>query len=242
MEDSNHAYAELESLLGYEFFDKELLATALTNPSYKSDHSGEKDVHDNQRLEFLGDAVFGLLSAEQVFYHHTGEDEGCLTMRRSHLASGAALARLARQVGLGAYLILGHGEEMSGGREKDKYLTDTMEAIFGAAWCDGGMDAVREIYNHLNVGQEWTSMDEVFSDNPKGKLQEFCQRKHWGNPEYVLVSVDGPSHLPNYLVRVIVSSGASAEESGRNKHLAEAAAAQKMLIMLREAEQQRKCR
>ena len=228
-------YKPLEAALGYAFKDKGVLRTALTNPSYRSDHSGNPDVKDNQRLEFLGDAVFGLLSAEQVYFQHSRENEGLLTIRRSHLASGIALARLARHINLGQYLLLGNGEERTGGRDKDKFLTDAMEAVFGAAWCDGGLDAVRAIYSHLDVGSHIPSINEVMSDNPKGKHQEFCQQRRWGNPVYILLNAEGPSHKPVYTVRVQVKTGETADATAGSKHRAEALAAEKLLRELESA-------
>ncbi|MBP5510750.1 MAG: ribonuclease III [Kiritimatiellae bacterium] len=226
------SYKPFEAALGYTFKDKGLLRTALTNPSYRSDHSGQPDAEDNQRLEFLGDAVFGLLSAEQVYFQHSREDEGKLTIRRSHLASGVALAKLARNINLGHYLRLGNGEERTGGRNKDKFLTDAMEAVFGAAWCDGGLEAVRAIYSHLDVGSHIPSLTEVMSENPKGKLQEFCQQRHWGNPVYSLLNAQGPSHRPVYTVRVQAKPGETADASAGSKHQAEALAAEKLLRLL----------
>lgn len=232
MSDNGENYELIEAALGYTFKDKGLLRTALTSPSYRSDHAGLPGVKDNQRLEFLGDAVFGLLSAEQVYLQHSREDEGKLTIRRSHLASGAALARLARHINLGRYLLLGNGEERTGGRDKDRFLTDAMEAVFGAAWCDGGLEAVRAIYRHLDVGSNIPSLNEVMSDNPKGKLQEFCQQRRWGNPVYSLLDAQGPSHKPVYTVRVQVKTGEAADASAGSKHQAEALAAEKLLLRL----------
>ena len=120
----------LEALIGYTFKNRALLVTALTNPSYRADHAPER-IEDNQRLEFLGDAVFGLLTAQLVFDRYAADDEGGLTVRRSRLASGRGLADLARRIGLGDFLRLGRGDEAAGGRAKNKALTDAMEAVLG---------------------------------------------------------------------------------------------------------------
>jgi ribonuclease-3 len=224
----------LEVTLGYAFKKRALLETALTNPSYRADHAGEK-VMDNQRLEFLGDAVFGLLTAQQVFERYEDEDEGGLTVRRSHLASGRALAELARRIGLGQYLRLGKGEAANG-RDKDKSLTDAMEAVFGAAWCDGGYKAVKVIFAKLMSDGSEAPLD-VWADNPKGRLQELAQRSAWpDSPSYELVEVSGPDHEPVYTVKAKVHGGHEALGSGRTKRAAEVAAAQALLHVLGEVD------
>ncbi len=224
----------LEKTLGYAFKKRALLVTALTSPSYRADQAPEK-VEDNQRLEFLGDAVFGLLTAQHVFELHAEEDEGGLTVRRSLLASGRALADLARRVGLGAYLRLGKGEEAAGGRDKDRSLTDAMEAVFGAAWCDGGLKAVRAIFARLMPEQAEVVLD-VWDDNPKGGLQELAQRNAWpDSPAYELVSASGPHHAPEYTVKARVAGGHESLGTGRTKRAAEVAAAKALLALLRDA-------
>ena len=223
----------LEKTLGYAFKNRGLLETALTNPSYRADHASE-GLEDNQRLEFLGDAVFGLLTAQQVFERYADEDEGGLTVRRSHLASGRALAGLARRIGLGQYLRLGKGEEAVG-RDKDKSLTDAMEAVFGAAWCDGGLKAVRAIFAKLMAAESVVPLD-VWADNPKGRLQELAQRSAWpDSPAYELLEAAGPNHAPVYTVKAKVCGGHAAVGTGRTKRNAEVAAAQALLRLLDEA-------
>jgi ribonuclease-3 len=224
----------LEKTLGYAFKNRKLLETALTNPSYRADHAGE-GVKDNQRLEFLGDAVFGLLTAQQVYELYADEDEGGLTVRRSHLASGRALAELARRVGLGPYLRLGKGEAASG-RDKDKSLTDAMEAVFGAAWCDGGLKAVKAIFAKLMSDGAQAPLD-VWAENPKGQLQELAQRNAWpASPAYELTEVTGPSHAPAYTVKAKVHGGHEALGTGKTKRAAEVAAAQALLRVLEDAD------
>lgn len=222
---------ELEKALGYTFSDRTLLETALTNPSYRAEREPEV-VADNQRLEFLGDAVFGLLSAQELFARFTEEDEGRLTVRRSHLASRRALAGLARRVGLGAHLRIGRTDELTGGREKDKVLANALEAVFGAAWCDGGLEAVKRVYSVLTSGSVEAPLD-MWADNPKGRLQELAQRHAWpDSPVYETVSAEGPGHAPVYTVRVRVASGHEAVAEGGTKRAAEVAAAEALLRLL----------
>ncbi len=222
----------LEKSLGYAFKDRALLEAALTSPSYRAERRDE-DAADNQRLEFLGDAVFGLLSAEHVFVRHAEEDEGRLTVRRSQLASGRALAALARQVGLGEHLLLSKVDEAAGGRDKDRSLADALEAVFGAVWCDGGLKAARAVFCALVKGLPQVERD-LWEDNPKGLLQEIAQRHAWpDSPAYELAGCEGPAHAPVYTVRVRVASGQQAQGVGHTKRAAEVSAAQALLAALR---------
>ena len=225
----------LEKTLGYHFIDRALLETALTTPSYRADRAADR-VEDNQRLEFLGDAVFGLLAAQRVYEMFAGEDEGLLTVRRSGLASGRALADLARRVGLGEHLRIGRVDEASGGRDKDKALADAMEAVFGAAWCDGGLKAAQSLFKSLVSDEPAADSGRAaWADNPKGELQELAQRHAWPNsPAYELVGVAGPSHEPFYTVVARVAGGSEATSTGRTKRAAEAAAARALLARLKD--------
>lgn len=226
---------DLEKTLGYHFKERSFLETALTTPSYRAEHAGAA-VQDNQRLEFLGDAVFGLLAAQRLFASYADEDEGRLTVRRSGLASGRALAGLARRVGLGTHLRIGRADEASGGRDKDKALTDAMEAVFGAAWCDGGLKAAQRLFNRLLGDGPEASSENVWADNPKGELQELAQRRAWpDSPHYELVGTAGPSHEPFYTVIARVVGGHEAAGTGRTKRAAEAAAARELLARLKDA-------
>ncbi len=238
--DRNMALETLERLLGYRFNDQSLLRTALINPSYRSTHPEISATQDNQRLEFLGDAVLGLLSAEQLYSRYQGDREGSLSQLRSHLVSGRALAQLARRIGLGPYLLLGKGETLRAGREHDKYLTDAVEAIFGAIWIDGGWPAVSSVYAFLKIGQESVSLETlVQEENPKGALQMFVQKRGLLEaPTYALVSSEGPEHAPEFTVCVMIANGMSAEGRGRSKHAAEVDAARQLLRILMKSDEE----
>lgn len=225
----------LEKTVGYVFKDRNLLEMAMTAPSYRSEHSAEV-ADDNQRLEFLGDAVFGLLSAQDLFRKYPEDDEGDLTVRRSSLANGRALARLARKIGLGAYLRLGKGDEVEGARDRDRWLTDAMEAVFGAAWCDGGLDAAQSVYDAVMGGECAAVPLDRWTENPKGNLQELAQRHAWpDSPAYELIGVSGPDHAPEYTVVARVHGGYEAQGTGRTKRAAEVAAATVLLRILDDA-------
>ena len=227
------ALAELEATLGYVFKDRALLETAMTAPSFRA-ACGAAPCADNQRLEFLGDAVLGLLAAEHLFNTHQDVGEGVLTIRRSHLASGTALARRARRVGLGAYLRIGLGDKMTGGVNKDRLLAEAMEALFGALWCDGGLPAARPVFEAMLKLEEEVPAAELQDDNPKGHLQEIAQRCAWaGLPLYEIVSATGPDHAPSYVVRVRVEGEREALGDGTTKRAAMVAAARRMLEMLK---------
>ena len=217
---------ELERAIGYRFKDRTLLLAALTHPSYRFEHPEEPQ--DNQRLEYLGDAVLGLLAAQHAFERHADADEGRLTLLRSQVASGRSLATMARAIGLGAYLRIGKGEERSGGRDRANMLADSMEAIFGAAWLDGGLRASLRLFHTLVSPRLDASSSANGIDNPKGALQEYAQRVFQHAPEYDCLAVEGPAHAPLYRVRVRVGDRDATGE-GPTRREAEAAAAARLL-------------
>lgn len=221
----------LETLLGHTFADRQLLVTALTSPSFRA-VPGNESVADNQRLEFLGDAVFGLLSAEHLFTRYPEENEGSMTVRRSLMASGKALASMARGIGLGKYLRMRKQDEAQGGRDNDRFLAEAMEALFGAVWRDGGLAAAQSFFDRLAefVQQE---PPDPWVGNPKGSLQELAQKHAWpDSPSYTLIECQGPDHAPEYTVRASVHEGHSAEGIGKTKREAEVAAASALLRLL----------
>ena len=218
-------YAGLEKTLGYRFKTTALLELALTHRSYR--HETDGVTGDNQRLEYLGDAALGLAAAAHLYAEDATADEGLLTERRSRQASGRSLAGAARRLGLGAWLRLGHGEECSGGRERASLLGDAMEAVFGAAYLDGGMKAVEKIYRRLRATDDPAAASVVESrwlDNPKGQLQDWMQRAGLGAPAYRLANEEGPSHKKRFVVTVCVN-GREHRGTGASRRAAEAHAA-----------------
>lgn len=221
----------LEKDLGHRFRDRALLEAAFVHRSYRFENHGMEE--DNQRLEFLGDAALNLASAACLYEAASKVDEGELTAMRSRLTSGKMLAKVARSLGLGAYLQLGRGEEVTGGRSRDSALEDTFEAVIGAVYLDGGFKAVLKVFDrvlrpHIELGQD------AWADNPKGQLQELCQRVMKVNPRYRLTSRTGPPHESVFHVEVEVIGGRAAMGQGRNKQEAERAAALAMLAVMRE--------
>lgn len=225
------SWLALERRIGYTFKTRSLLAAALTCPSYRAE-SRDEEVADNQRLEFLGDAVIGLLTAEHMFALHAADDEGLLTLRRSRLACGRSLAERARRLGIGACLRLSRVDEGDGGRDKDRLLTDALEALFGALWLDGGLEAAQAAYRRI-FEDGFEADADLHGDNPKGVLQEISQRRAWpDSPAYDLLESAGPPHAPVYTVRARVACGLEASGEGKTKRAAEAAAARELLRLI----------
>lgn len=216
-------YRELEKRIGHAFRKRDFLEAALTHRSFRFE---TKDiVHDNQRLEFLGDAVLGLVIAAQLFHAHGDEDEGMLTELRSRVTNGKALAETARRIGLGAFIRLGKGEEQGGGRERPSLLADALEAVIGAAFLDGGLRAAEKVVTTLLSPTLDMTAKEDWRDNPKGKLQELAQRRHGRGPEYRCVAEEGPAHQKQFTVEAIVNGKTVGLGTGTNRRAAEAEAA-----------------
>lgn len=229
----NNPYRELENALGYRYRSRALLEQALVHPSYRYE---TESVHsDNQRLEFLGDAVLGMISAAHLFAEFPDQPEGELTARRSQVTSGAALARIGAEIGLGVYLKIGRGEERSGGRSRPSSLADAVEALIGAAWLDGGMKACEKIIRRLILPVSERLREDTAPVNPKGRLQELTQA-HWKqSPVYVLTETEGPAHDALFTVEVLLPDGSCATGRGRGKRAAETAAAKAALAALDKA-------
>ena len=200
-----------------------LLAQALAHPSYRAEAGGE----DNQRLEFLGDAVLGLLAAKHFFAARPEAGEGELTDARSRLTREATLARAARGLGLGEKLRLGTGEAKQGGAGKDAILADAFEAVMAAVWLSEGMEGAEEAFASWLL--PYAAEAEEACDNPKGALQEALQKTGKEIPAYETVSVEGPAHARHWKVAVRCGGETLAEGEGGSKKEAEAAAARAAL-------------
>jgi len=219
-------YAELETVLGYQFKDVQLLETSLTHSSYRFE-SQEKG-GDNQRLEFLGDAVLGLLLSDIVFRQYAEYPEGTLTILRSRVVSEVGLAPVARAINLGHYIRLGHGAGASGARNRDSMLGDTLEALFGALYLDAGLEKTGEIFKRLFEPSLSSLSDDAWEDNPKGQLQQVAQHVYRCSPVYSTLSEKGPSHARTFRVEVSVK-GFKAHGEGNSKQSAQIAAARELL-------------
>jgi ribonuclease-3 len=213
----------LEQRIGYKFRNSLLLAEALTHPSLR--HETQWRYFDNQRLEFLGDAVLQLVVTEYLYSSFSREAEGHLTKLRSRLVSREALKQHAAALELGQHLMLGRGEEASGGRMRDSTLADAFEALIGAIYLDSDLTTVRRIVLS-QMGAELAQIAEDPVDiNPKGELQELLQAISPRSPVYELVSQAGPEHEKTFVVRVLWEETILGQGEGRSKKHAETAAA-----------------
>ncbi|WP_125132151.1 ribonuclease III [Microbacterium sp. 10M-3C3] len=201
--------------------DPELLSLALTHRSYAYENGG---IAHNERLEFLGDAVLGQAVTVRLFTRHPDLDEGELAKRRASVVSTVALAEVARTIGLGAHLLLGRGEDLTGGRDKDSILADTMEAVIGATYLSAGPDAATALVLRLvepllaDPDRYGAAMD------PKTSLQELAARRGLPAPAYD-VEARGPDHDRRFTATVRVGDGLAATGEGSSKKQAEMAAA-----------------
>lgn len=217
----------LETLLGYKFKNPLLLAEALTHPSLA--YETQRPRFDNQRLEFLGDAVLQLSLTAHLYKLFPGHGEGDLTKIRARLVSKGALSVFAKNIKLGDYVLLGKGEERSGGRERESTLADAFEALLGAIYIDGGFDVVRDILIKVVEPSIKTVTDDPDKKNTKGRLQEILQSIIAESPVYEITGESGPDHQKEFNVSVNWNGKVLAHGTGASKKEAEADAAQKAI-------------
>lgn len=217
----------LESRINYKFRNSLLLAEALTHPSLA--YESQKPHFDNQRMEFLGDAVLQLIVTEELFKRFPGFTEGQLTKLRSRVVSRRALARFAMAIQLGEYVLLGKGEEATGGRRRLSTLADAFESLIGAVYLDSGPEKAKELVLRLlesEIGSMVASPDER---NPKGELQESLQAIHPQAPVYQIIGESGPDHRRVFQAEVSWRGKVLATGKGKSKKEAEARAASEAL-------------
>lgn len=217
----------LEQVIAHTFRDPALLQLALTHGSVG--YESQRAQSDNQRLEFLGDAVLQLTLSHLLYQRLPQADEGVLTQARAQLVSTKALARIARRIGLGAHLHMGRGEETNGGRDRDSTLADALEAVAGAIHLDSGTDAAHEFAARL-FAEDLEALNRGPLDiNPKGRLQELIQSVGIEPPVYEIIGAEGPDHAKNFVAAVSWQGTALGRGSGRSKKDAEVQAAQAAL-------------
>lgn len=210
-------------IFGYKFKNPSLLEAALTTPARKMDNPASGD---NQRLEFLGDAVLGLLSAERVYEVYPSVKEGSLTVKRTHMVSAAALCSAVAETGFAGMLKLNRGAPVP--PPESKTIADAVEAVIGAAYLDGGFGAAKEIFETLRLAEK--AAEGEWSSNPKGELQVRTQAlTPPRRPEYTLVRVDGKAHEPLFTVKVFVDGIGEAVAQAGNRKEAESIAASILL-------------
>ena len=217
----------LEQRLGYRFEDKNLIIEALTHKSYKQPY-------DNERLEFLGDAVLDLVVGEYLFRKFRNSDEGKLSKIRASLVNETGFDKLARALSLGEYILLSNAEENNGGRQKPSLLSNAFEAIMGAIYLEAGLEKVQEISIKLiEENHEEISLDSLFRDF-KTTLQELTQARFGITPEYKVLASRGPDHKKEFEVGVFIEDKEYARAVGKSKKIAQQEAAKLTVAMLNE--------
>lgn len=215
--------SELEKAIGITFDDKELLHRAFVHKSYVNEHTGETLF--NERLEFLGDAVLELVVTDFLYNKYTDQPEGELTNWRSALVKGKNLALVARHLNLGAHLFLSRGEDLSGGRDKDYILANTVEAFIGAIYLDKGYETA----NHFIMEHIVVLLEEIIAQglhiDAKSRIQELAQEKINLTPKYQLLEESGPDHDKTFIMGIFFGKKMVGKGGGQSKQEAEQAAA-----------------
>jgi ribonuclease-3 len=220
-----------QTRLGYTFKNLDLLRLALTHPSVAHELGGQ--VEPNQRLEFLGDAVLGLILSADLYERFPKFDEGPLTKARAQMVNRLSLAQLARKIELGPELFLGKGEDQNGGRERNSALADAFEAVIGAIFLDGGYGAARDVVLGFFADLLGNSGEIPNLENPKGELQEKLQARSPEAPQYRLDSVSGPDHDRVFECTVTHEGRELGRGRGKSKKEAESEAALAALLVLK---------
>lgn len=220
----------LQKVISHRFSQVKLLRTALTHSSFANE--SEESAEDNERLEFLGDAVLELSISEILFRCHPDATEGALTRMRARLVSEPALAELARELKLDESLLLGRGEEMQGGRERDSLLSDALEAILGAVFLDGGYDAAKQVVGAIFESRIPAACDVKRVKDSKSRLQELTQKDFKERPVYTLLGSSGPDHAKVFEVELALPDGSRLTATGSSVKKAEQNVASKALEIL----------
>lgn len=226
----------LERRIGYEFKDLGLLEHALTHRS-RAHEDASGGVMDNESLEFLGDAVLGFAIADMLFVRFPTHSEGYKSKVKAGIVSAASLTRLAEEIDLGRYVLLGRGEEKTGGRQKHAILADSYEALIAAIYLDGGIDAARAFiaseFGPLIANAGDRAAEATFTEDWKSALQEWLQANGRGLPHYRVAAAEGPDHRKRFEIEVVIGGAVSGRAAGRSKKEAEQQAAREALATLK---------
>lgn len=218
-----------QELIGYEFHDKQLLYNALTHSSFIKANSHKNDAN-NERLEFLGDAVLGLCVGEEIFRTYPHISEGVMSRVRAASVCETALYEAAKKMQIPSVIRLGYGESVSGGRDKPSILSDAVEALIGAIYLDGGLEEARKfIFSFTDIESSYHSSRQK---DDKTKLQEYVQEKHMGTISYDVISVTGPDHNHVFTMEVKINDITYGKGTGHSKHEAGKNAAAQALCTL----------
>jgi ribonuclease III len=225
----------LETVLGYRFRNHELMERALTHKSRAYERGADPVPSDNEQLEFLGDSILGFVVSEELVVLYPSSPEGRLSKLKAHLVSASHLFQVAHALKLGEFLLLGRGEEMSGGREKKALLANAMEALIAAIYLDGGIDPARHFVTK-NIFGEFHSAEQTLGALPdfKSALQEMAQSLKLPQPRYTILEERGPQHAKTFVVEARVGREWASQAEGLSKKSAGQKAAQDVLRQLRE--------
>lgn len=227
---SNTDIGQLETEIGYAFKDKDLILKALTHSSYANEKKMEKYNH-NERLEFLGDAVLEVCTSDFLFKEYLDKPEGDLTRLRASIVCEPTLAECARAIHLPDFLMLGKGEETTGGRYRDSIVSDAFEAVIGAIYLDGGIEEAKKFIIRFVLND--IENKHLFYDS-KTILQETVQKLYKKKVEYKLISEEGPDHDKKFNVQVLLEDTILGEGIGRTKRKAEQQAAYQAILKIRQ--------
>ena len=224
---SKQALDKLQELIAFQFDNSDLLNQALTHRSAHKNH--------NERLEFLGDAILGMVIAEKLFEKFPKQPEGKLTRMRASLVNRTTLASIAKELDLGQLLLLGTGELKSGGHRRESILSDAVEAIIGAVYLDAGFDKVKKMVIHLFHERLSHLNPDSQTKDSKTQLQEWLQSRRLALPEYQIVDIKGKDHAQTFTVSCSIKSlEKSATSTGQSRRIAEQKAAQILLEKIRQ--------
>ncbi len=222
-------FAELEKNLRVQFADHSLITRALTHRSYLNENPGEV-LEDNERLEFLGDAVLDFVVGAYLYHQYPEMDEGELTSLRAALVRANTLAKFAQQLAVGDFLLLGYGEDENGGRERIPLLCAAFEAVIGAIYLDQGLPAVQALMDRLAEPALREILDSASHKDAKSEFQMWAQGRYNITPHYHVVSSSGPDHAKTFTVQVLVDNQVWGQGNGRSKQQAAQAAARMALL------------
>jgi ribonuclease III len=220
----------VQMLIGYHFRDPSLLRLGLTHRSFA--RATYQDLPSNERLEFLGDSVLGLIISDQLYRDHPEEGEGNLTKTKAMLVNETTLSSVSRELGLNAHIRLSPEEERSGGRERASIISDAFESVIGAVFLDGGLDAARDVVLRLIYTRKHRIVSDTSQRNYKGDLLEMVQARGQGVPRYDVISEEGPDHEKTFHVIVSIGGQRLGEGMGLSKKEAEQKAAGQALEAL----------
>ena len=230
---SGSILSKLEERIGYHFKDKSLLKQALTHSSYANEQKIRKN-KDYERLEFLGDAVLELISSEFLFHENQDMSEGKLTKMRSSLVCEPSLAYCAKEIDLGSFMLLGKGEEATGGRLRESIISDVMEALIGALYLDGGFE-IAKAFIYQFVLKDYKN--RILFYDSKTVLQEMIQTKPNQNLLYELIEEKGPDHNKEFVVRAMLNGSKIGFGVGKTKKAAEQQAAYEAILFIKSMEE-----